>query len=61
VPGLAFPASLNLVRVGDSTYTPLAGGGFLYLVVWMDLYSRRMVGRQPEEYMQEELVIEALL
>ncbi|GAA4439389.1 hypothetical protein GCM10023188_35720 [Pontibacter saemangeumensis] len=46
--------------VGDITYIPLAGGGFLYLAVWMDLYSRRIVGWQLEEHMQEELVVEAL-
>lgn len=57
---LAFPALPNQVWVGDITYIPLAGGGFLYLAVWMDLYSRRIVGWQLEEHMQEELVVEAL-
>jgi len=57
---LAFPTGPNQVWVGDITYIPLAGGGFLYLAVWMDLYSRWMVGWQLEEHMQEELVIEAL-
>ncbi|KAA5541722.1 transposase family protein [Adhaeribacter rhizoryzae] len=42
------------------TYIPLAGGGFLYLAVWMDLYSRRIVGWKLEAQMQEELVIAAL-
>ena len=58
--GLAFPALPNQVWVGDITYIPLAGGGFLYLAVWMDLYSRRIVGWRLEEHMQEELVVEAL-
>ncbi len=39
-----FPASPNQVWVGGITYIPLAGGGFLYLALWMDLYSRRIVG-----------------
>lgn len=56
----AFPVGPNQVWVGDITYIPLAGGGFLYLAVWIDLYSRRIVGWQLEEHMQEELVIEAL-
>ena len=60
LPGLAFPTSPNQVWVGDITYVPLAGGGFLYLAVWMDLYSRRIVGWRLEEHMQEELVVEAL-
>nr|WP_262918124.1 IS3 family transposase [Pontibacter sp. E15-1] len=38
----------------------MAGGGFLYLAVWMDLYSRRIVGWQLDAHMQEGLVIVAL-
>lgn len=57
---LAFPTSPNQVWVGDITYIPLTGGGFLYLAVWMDLYSRRIVGWKLDTHMQEELVIEAL-
>ena len=60
LPELAFPASPNQVWVGDITYIPLTGGGFLYLAVWMDLYSRRIVGWKLDTHMQEELVIEAL-
>ena len=55
-----FPAACNQVWVGDTTYIPLAGGGFLYLAVWMDLYSRRIVGWRLDVHLQEELVIEAL-
>ncbi|RYE13093.1 MAG: transposase [Sphingobacteriaceae bacterium] len=40
----AAPQKLNEVWVGDITYIPMADGGFLYLTVWMDLYSRRIVG-----------------
>ena len=45
--------------VGDITYIPLINGGFLYLAVWMDLYSRRIMGWQLADHMKEELVIEA--
>lgn len=48
------------VWVGDITYIPLAGGGFLYLAVWMDLFSRRIIGWQLEDHMREQLVIDAL-
>ena len=57
---LPLPTAPNQVWVGDITYIPLAGGGFLYLAVWMDLYSRRIVGWRLEEHMQEELVVAAL-
>lgn len=49
----------NEVWVGDITYIPLADGGFLYLAVWMDLFSRRIVGWHLEEHMQEALIVEA--
>ena len=54
------PAGPNEVWVGDITYIPLAGGGFLYLSVWMDLFSRRMVGWHLDSHMPEALVVEAL-
>lgn len=53
------PTKPNEVWVGDITYIPLAGGGFLYLAVWMDLYSRRIVGWHLEMHMQEALIVEA--
>jgi putative transposase len=56
----AFPTAPNEVWVGDLTYLPLTGGGFLYLAVWMDLYSRRIVGWHLEEHMREALVQQAL-
>jgi putative transposase len=40
----AAPLKPNEVWVGDITYIPMIGGGFMYLAVWMDLYSRRIVG-----------------
>lgn len=49
------------VWVGDITYIPLAEGRWAYLAVWMDRYSRKVVGWQLEAHMREELVIKALL
>ena len=54
------PAKPNEVWVGDITYLPLAEGRWAYLSVWMDLYSRRIVGWQLESHMREELVIASL-
>jgi transposase InsO family protein len=48
------------VWVGDITYIPLAEGRWAYLAVWMDRYSRKIVGWQLEAHMREELVIGAL-
>lgn len=56
----AFAARPDEVWAGDITYIPLAGGGFLYLAVWMDLFSRRIIGWQLEDHMREELVIAAV-
>lgn len=50
----------NEVWVGDITCLPLSEGRWAYLAVWMDLYSRRIVGWQLESHMREELVITAL-
>nr|WP_241558656.1 IS3 family transposase [Paracnuella aquatica] len=52
----AAPVKPNEVWVGDITYLPLSGGEWAYLAVWMDLYSRRIVGWQVESHMREELV-----
>jgi transposase InsO family protein len=54
-----FPMSPNEVWVGDITYIAMANGSFLYLAVWMDLYSRKIIGWQLEDNMKEELVIAA--
>ncbi len=54
-----FPLKPNEVWVGDITYIPMAGGSFLYLAVWLDLYSRRIVGWCLENHMQEELILTA--
>jgi transposase InsO family protein len=54
------PNGLNQVWVGDITYVPLCGGGFLYLALLMDLYSRRIVGWELRADMTEALVLAAL-
>lgn len=53
------PIRPNEVWVGDITYIPLTGGRWAYLSVWMDLYSRRIVGWHLADNMQEELVVAA--
>jgi len=54
------PCGVNRVWVGDITYVPLSGSGFLYLAMLMDLYSRRIVGWELQANMKEPLVLAAL-
>ena len=54
------PKKPNEVWVGDITYIPLSEGRWAYLSVWMDLYSRRIVGWQLDTHMREELVVASL-
>ncbi len=54
------PTGPNQVWVSDITYIPLAGGKWLYLAVWVDLWSRRVVGWCLADHMRDELVITAL-
>ena len=42
----SFPGKPDEVWVGDITYIALADGSFLYLAVWMDLFSRKIIGWQ---------------
>ena len=53
------PLKPNTIWVGDITDIPMVNGNFLYLAVWMDLYSRRIIGWQLEEHMKEELIVAA--
>ena len=46
--------------MGDITYLPRQGGGWLYLAVWLDRCSRKVVGWDVRETMPENLVSEAL-
>lgn len=55
----SLPKVTNEVWVGDITYIPLAGGLWGYLAVWMDLFSRKIIGWQLKDHMKEELVVEA--
>lgn len=55
----AMPTGPNEIWVGDITYIPLAGGKWAYLAVWMDLYSRRIVGWHLDYHMQESLITTA--
>lgn len=53
------PQKPNEVWVGDITYIPLAGGQWAYLAVWMDLFSRRIIGWHIDDNMQEALITTA--
>ena len=53
------PLRPDEVWVGDITYIPLAGGSYGYLSVWMDLYSRKIIGWHLDDNMKEALVIAA--
>ena len=54
------PTGPNQVWVSDITYIPLTTGKWLYLAVWVDLWSRRVVGWCLADHMRDELVITAL-
>jgi putative transposase len=54
-----FPTAPNQVWAGDITYIPTAGG-WLYLAVVLDLYSRRIVGWSLANHLRAELVSAAL-
>jgi len=54
------PRGVDRVWVGDITYLPLSGNGFLYLALLMDLYSRRIVGWELGANIKEPLVLSAL-
>jgi transposase InsO family protein len=58
--GQPAPTAPNRVRVGDITYLPRQGGGWLYLAVWLDRCSRKIVGWDVRDTMPEDLVSEAL-
>ena len=58
--GQPAPTAPNQVWVGDITYLPKLGGGWLYLATWLDRYSRKVVGWDVRESMPEDLVSEAL-
>ncbi|WP_394333374.1 hypothetical protein [Hymenobacter actinosclerus] len=43
--GLPVPTAPNQVWIGNITYLPRQGGGWLYLAVWLDRCPRKIVGR----------------
>ena len=55
----AAPHKPDEVWLGDITFIPLAGGERCYLAVWMDLFSRKIIGWQLDDNMQETLIITA--
>jgi putative transposase len=56
----AVPDAPNQVWVGDITYIPMTEGRFLYLSVWMDLCSRKIVGWDLQDHMRESLILTSL-
>lgn len=52
------PQGIKQVLVGDITYLP-SEEGWLYLAVWMDLFSRQIVGWHLADHMEAELVRDA--
>lgn len=57
--GRALPEAPNQVWAGDITYIP-SSGGWLYLAVVIDLFSRRIVGWHLNDHMKSDLVVGAL-
>ena len=55
----AMPKQPNEVWAGDITFIPLAAGEWCYLSVWMDLFSRRIIGWQLDDNMEETLITAA--
>jgi putative transposase len=53
------PKKPNEVFVGDITYIAMTDGSWLYLAVWQDMFSRKIVGWDLADHMRSELVINA--
>jgi putative transposase len=53
------PPASNRCRAGDITYIRTSSAGWRYLAVWIDLFSRRVVGWKLDGRMDATLVIEA--
>ena len=59
LPTFGSPTAPNQVWVSDITYIMLANGRWAYLTVWMDLWSRLVVGWHLAETMEDTLIITA--
>lgn len=57
---IGLPTAPNRVYVGDITYLPTTYGQWLYLNVWIDLYSRFVVGWKVDDNMEDTLAIDSL-
>jgi len=57
--GQPLPEAPNRVWAGDITFIPTSGG-WLYLAVVIDLYSRRVVGWSLDDNLRSGLVLDAL-
>jgi len=55
----AMPSKPDRIWVGDITYIPLAGGNWCYLSVWMDLFSRKIIGWHLDDNMEATLITAA--
>jgi putative transposase len=59
LPAFGSPTGPNQVWVSYITYIMLANGRWAYLAVWMDLWSRLVVGWHLAENMEDTLIITA--
>lgn len=57
----ADPTGVHQLWVGDITYVPLVQGGFCYLAMLMDRFSRVIVGWHLDDNMSDSLTLAALL
>ncbi len=57
---IGLPTAPNRIWVSDITYIPLVNGKFVYLGIWLDLFSRMIVGWQLDNNMEESLLISGL-
>ncbi len=57
------PTAPNQVTVGDITYLPNEEPGYdkwLYLAIWLDLFSRRIVGWHLDRHMEQGIVLTSM-
>ena len=57
---VALPLTWGEQIVGDITYLPLIGGGFVYLATFQDRKTKRVVGWWIADSLEAELVVKAL-